>query len=97
MQKKEKKSKKGRLSHCKWKLYGIKSYEIKIYEDLIAINDHHHSVEAINRYTKLKEDVIKQMNVKCGYCMQLIGGKSVKLEAPADTISFISPCKNRRA
>ena len=59
---------------------------------MIAINHHHHSIEAINRYTKLKEDVIKQMNIKCGYCMQLIGGKPVKLEALSCTHFFHTRC-----
>lgn len=58
----------------------IKSYEIKIYEDLIAINKFHGSDDAIQRFTKLREDAIQQMNVRCGYCLEYIGGKVVKLE-----------------
>ena len=58
----------------------IQSYEIKIYEDLIAINKFHGSDDAIQRFTKLREDAIQQMNVRCGYCLEYIGGKVVKLE-----------------
>ena len=58
----------------------FQSYEIKIYEDLIAINKFHGSDDAIQRFTKLREDAIQQMNVRCGYCLEYIGGKVVKLE-----------------
>lgn len=69
-----------------------KSYEIKIYEDLIAINKFHGSDDAIQRFTKLREDAIQQMNVRCGYCLEYIGGKVVKLEALSCTHFFHTRC-----
>ena len=59
----------------------FQSYEIKIYEDQIAINEFHHLPDAIERYTKLKRDTIEQMNLRCGYCLDFIGGTVTKLEA----------------
>ena len=47
---------------------------------MIAINKFHGSDDAIQRFTKLREDAIQQMNVRCGYCLEYIGGKVVKLE-----------------
>ena len=47
----------------------LKSYAIKIYEDLIIIETHNNLVSNIERYTSLLRQALKDMRIKCGACL----------------------------
>lgn len=72
---------------------GNKSYEIRVYEDLIAINSMMRSdEEALDRYRRLKQTAVSSMKIKCGYCLSYVGGETTKLEALSCTHFFHTRC-----
>lgn len=71
----------------------FKSYEIRVYEDLIAINSMMRSdEEALDRYRRLKQTAVSSMKIKCGYCLSYVGGETTKLEALSCTHFFHTRC-----
>ena len=71
----------------------FQSYEIRVYEDLIAIN-HFHKTEdgSLDRYKRLKAEAVRSMKIQCGYCLDFIGGLTTKLEALSCTHFFHTRC-----
>ena len=64
---------------------------MRVYDDLIAINNFQQAEDG-PRYEKLKSKAMKEMNIRCGYCLDLIGGEAAKLDALSCTHFFHTRC-----